>query len=348
MQACLIERYSSGELHFDSISEASPPAAKQVQIQMLGTSINPIDQLIVAGYGAPIFNPKSRFPIIPGRDGVGRVLKCGSGVKGIEPGQRVIAAVSPRVGGTYADVVNLPLDSVVSIPDSLSDELAAGIGYAGLTALQSLSAAGVTEESANNQRIIINGASGGVGSIAVVLATTWGAQVTGTASNKNHFWLNQLGCHRVVDYNNQADMDRLEGDIVLNFASPKDNHHNTDEPLLQQLYQRKGRRKTYATTVTPLLGQVTERGLLKGLGSGLSMLMKRRVSSALHGTKYRWVLFKENQAGLQQLVDVFSQSGVSSVISTINPIGNLPTVFNAGEPGPTHGKQVFMWVSGSA
>ena len=342
MQACLIERYSSGELHFDDVSKPNSPATKQVQIQMLGTSINPIDQLIVAGYGAPIFNPKSRFPVIPGRDGIGRVLKCGTGVKGIEPGQRVLVAVSPRAGGTYADVVNVPLNSVISIPDSLSDELAAGIGYAGLTALQSLSAAGVTEASAKDQRIIINGASGGVGSIAVVLATHWGAHVTGTASSKNHVWLNQLGCYNVVDYNNHADMSRLDAGIVLNFAPPRGEHRVAEDPLLQELCRRQGRRKAYVTTVTPLLGQVTERGLLPGLGSGLSMLMKRRVSSALHGIKYRWVLFKENQAELRLLADVFSQPGVPSVISASNPIGSLPAVFNGGT-GSGNGKQVFMW-----
>ncbi len=355
MKACLIERYSSGDmqldniggLHFDNVDTAPSPTAGEIQVKMLGTSINPIDQLVVTGYGAPLFNPKSKFPIILGRDGVGKVLSIGAGVKGFEVGQRVIIAASPRFPGTYAEIVNLPLACVAPIPDGLSGELAAGIGYAGLTAWQSLAAVGITEATANKREIIINGASGGVGSIAVVMATAWGAKVTGTASRKNHEWLMQLGCDNVVDYSNSADMNRLDADLVVNLASPRGDHHVRD-PLLPELLQRpsKVKGKAYATTVMPLLEKVTDNGLVLGIVGGFSGLLKSRLSCALHGTRYRWVIFKESQERLRLLAEFFAQPSIASVVSESHAIDALPNAFNAGEANTSKGKQVYMWGAG--
>jgi len=180
----------------------------------------------------------------------------------------------------------------------------------------------------------------------VVLATAWGAQVTGTASPVNHPWLKQLGCCDVVDYHDAAQMQQLDADIVLNFAAPKGRRDAAGNPLLAALHQRAGKRKMYVTTVTPLLEKVTAHGLLPGMGSGLSLLLKSRLSSALHGTRYHWVLFREDSEKLQQLAALFAQPGIARVVSGVRTIDELPAVFNAGEAGARVGKQVFMWEAG--
>src|SRR5690606_14429740 len=101
-----------------------------------------------------------------------------------------------------------------------SDVTAAGLGYAGLTALQALAAVNLSANTARGKQVCINGASGGVGSIAVILALRWGARVTAVASRQNRTWLQRLGAHQIVDYHDSAAMADIDADIIVNCATP--------------------------------------------------------------------------------------------------------------------------------
>lgn len=341
MKAFAIGEYQTGTLQRLELPDPSPPPSGQVQLSMLGTSLNPFDQKMAQGYGAPLFNRKQRFPIILGRDAVASVTAIGKDVTGLEVGQRVLVASSARTGGTYADAFNLPTKCLAPIEDSrLTDAVAAGLGYAGLTAIQALDAVGLTATSAEGSRLCINGASGGVGSIALVLASSWGAKVTATASAQHHDWVTSLAECAVIDYRDRRAFDQIEAEKVVNFAS--DASPEIENRLINILRHRNMSGRAYATSVTPLLSEVTDKGLARGLLSGGATLARKRIHYQRKGIRYRWVLFKDNAAQLAELARLFSQIPGTNIIGRKSPISALEPAFNQHTQIKHQGKSVFL------
>ena len=340
MKAFIIVDQNTGTLRPTDIPTPPAPADNQVQLELIGTSINPIDPLVAKGYGAPLLDRKRQGPLIPGRDAVARVTEVGKGVTGLRPGQRVLVAASPRTGGTYAAVFNLPRKCVAPIADTLSDATAAGLGYAGLTALQSLAAAGLSADNARGKTLCINGASGGVGSIALVLARRWGAQITAVASERNQDWVRRLGADQTVDYRDAAAMAAIDADIILNFAAPGDNHRQN--PLLDLLRRRDTPGRAYANPTNPVLSLATEKGVLRGLAASGGIYAKKRLAAHRAGIRYRWVLFQENAERLAYLGKVFADPDTPTIVSDSQPLKALPDAFNDPKGPPSPGKGVFL------
>ncbi len=341
MRAFVIDDYA-GSLNKRPVPTPPPPTKDEVQLQLIGTSINPIDRLLAGGYGGPLFNPKQEFPVKLGRDGVAKVMAIGPKVRDLHEGQRVLVASSPRSGGTYSDLFNLPRKCLAPIDDRLSDTTAAGLGYAGLTALLSLASVGLSPESAKGKRLCINGSSGGVGSIALVLASHWGANVTAVASLKHHQWMQSLGACTTVDYQNPAEMAAIRADIVLNCATPSPQNHPAIDPLLDVVKSSNARYRAYATTITPILTNITQNGVVPGLAASGATFLKRRLALRLRGIRYHWVMFKESPQQLAQLVELFSQPSLPAITGALYSLDTLPEHFNypATTQGP--GKAVFM------
>ena len=339
MKAFTIVDQNTGTLRPTEVPAPPAPANNQVQLELIGTSINPIDPLVARGYGAPLLNTKRQVPLIPGRDAVARVVDVGKGVTDLRPGQRVIVAASPRTGGTYAAAFNLPRKCVAPIKDSLSDANAAGLGYAGLTALQALAAAGLSADNARGKTLCINGASGGVGSIALVLARRWGATITAVASLRNQDWVRRLGADQTVDYSDPAAMAAIDADVILNFAAPDDTHRQ--DPLLDGLRRRNTPGRAYVNTTNPVLSLATEKGVVGGLATSGGIYLKKRLAARRAGIHYRWVLFQENAEQLAYLAKVFADPNTPTVVSDSRPLDALPEAFNDPKGPPSPGKGVF-------
>lgn len=340
MKAFIIGDSHSGTLRPTEVPAPPAPANNQVQLELIGTSINPIDPLVARGYGAPLLNTKRQVPLIPGRDAVARVADVGKGVTDLRPGQRVLVAASPRTGGTYADVFNLPRGCVAPIDDGLSDATAAGLGYAGLTALQALAAAGLSADNARGKTLCINGASGGVGSIALVVARRWGATITAVASQRNQDWVRRLGADDTVDYRDPAAMAAINADIILNFATPTDGHRQ--DPLLDGLRRRNSPGRAYVNTTNPVLSSVTDKGVVGGLATSGGVYLKKRLAARRAGIRYRWVLFQENAEQLAYLAKVFADPDTPTIVSGSQPLEALPAAFNDPKGPPSPGKVGFM------
>jgi NADPH:quinone reductase-like Zn-dependent oxidoreductase len=340
MKAFTIVDSRTGTLYPTDVPVPPDPTHNQVRLALIGTSINPIDPLVAKGYGAPLLKTKRQVPLIPGRDAVARVVEVGKGVTDLRPGQRVMVAASPRTGGTYAEIFNLPRECVASIDDSLSDATAAGLGYAGLTALQALAAAGLSAQNARGKRLCINGASGGVGSIALVLARRWGAQITAVASERNQDWVRRLGANQTVDYRDPAAMAAIDADIILNFAAPGDNHRQ--DPLLDLLRRRDTAGRAYVNTTNPVLSSVTDKGVVGGLATSGGIYARKRLAARRAGIHYRWVLFKENAEQLAYLAEVFADPDTPTIVSDSWPLEALPDAFNDPKGVPSPGKGVFL------
>ena len=137
-------------------------------------------------------------PIILGWDVAGVVEEISRSLTRFAPGDRVFGMPwFPRLARAYAEYVTAPARQLARTPDGLTDEQAAGLPLAGLTAWQSLvDIAGVGE----GDRVLIHAAAGGVGHLAVQIAKAHGAHVIGTARAPNHDYLRELGVDEPVDY----------------------------------------------------------------------------------------------------------------------------------------------------
>jgi NADPH:quinone reductase-like Zn-dependent oxidoreductase len=196
MMAVSIRAY--GGVDVLNYEEMPRPAAGEgeVLIRVHAAAVNPFDCAARAGYVASWFNYS--FPLILGLDVSGVVEAVGAGVTTLAPGDAVYARSNPAVNGAYAEYIVLPADQVAAKPQSLDHIHAAAIPHVLLTAWAALIQGAELSE---KQTVLIHGAAGGVGHMAVQLAGMRGARVIGTASDYNLAFLRELGVAEAIDYN---------------------------------------------------------------------------------------------------------------------------------------------------
>jgi NADPH:quinone reductase-like Zn-dependent oxidoreductase len=171
------------------------PSAGEVLVQVRAAAVNPKDTFIRKGRFRGFSG--RRFPMGTGFDFAGEVADLGPGVDGLSIGDPVFGMLGGWRGGTCAEYLCVPSPHVGPKPDGLSFTEAAALPLVSLTALQALRDRGRIHPGAS---VCINGASGGVGSAAVQIATLLGGRVTGVSSADNHPLLSALGAERCVDY----------------------------------------------------------------------------------------------------------------------------------------------------
>lgn len=202
MTAAVINCYGDASV-FELMQLPIPtPAADEVLIKVAYAGVNPADWKFREGYNQQFF--PLTFPFVLGFDASGVVVARGEEVSELQVGDRVFTPSNLGQGkpGSYAEYLTASKDRVALIPQALSFKQAAGIPIAGLTAWQSLFAADKGGLVAG-QRILINGASGGLGSFAVQFAKWAGAEVATTCSSANLDYLDSLGADKLIDYTNQ-------------------------------------------------------------------------------------------------------------------------------------------------
>jgi NADPH:quinone reductase-like Zn-dependent oxidoreductase len=171
--------------------------AGTVLIRVAAAALNAVDNFVAIGMLGRRW-PRS-FPVILGRDAAGVVEAVGAGVEHVAVGDEVVGTVplGPLIhAGTLAEYALLPADSVVVKPAGLDFVSAAAIPYAGAVATAAVDAV----DPGSGQTVLVNGASGGVGSYAIQLAAARGAEVIATGTPRDADRLRRLGAGRVVDY----------------------------------------------------------------------------------------------------------------------------------------------------
>ncbi len=192
MKAIIYKTYGGPEILQETdlpIPEVTPGT---VLVRLFATSVNPIDWKIASGHYRPFM--RARFPQIPGFDIAGEVVSVGMSVTGFVPGARVHARLTESVSSAQYALVEA--NELVLIPESMDFATAAALPLAGMTALQALRKGGIS----SGQRVLILGASGGVGHFAVQIAKAAGATVIGVCSNRNIAFVESLGADQVIDY----------------------------------------------------------------------------------------------------------------------------------------------------
>ncbi len=216
MKAVRYHSYGDSDVLVYEDADRPAAAAGQVVLQVAGTSFNPVDTAIRAGYLQQAF--PLAFPHIPNFDVAGVITDVGPEVDGWTVGDAVVAFLPMTAPGAAAEYVAVPAETLAAAPRTVELAEAAALPAAGLTAWQSLfEHAGLKA----GQRLLINGAGGAVGGYAVQLAKQAGANVTATASGRSRDRLQSYGADRLVDYTTTPLSDAVAGerfDVVLNLA----------------------------------------------------------------------------------------------------------------------------------
>jgi NADPH:quinone reductase-like Zn-dependent oxidoreductase len=199
MRAATYQRYGPPELVVRVTDVPVPaPGPGEVLVKVRAASVNALDWHYVTGipmFARPTLGWRRPRRTIPGADVAGTVVGLGPGTSRFRVGDEVFGQVD---GGGFAEYVVAPADWLVGRPEHVTSDEAATLGVAAETALQGLRDWGGLRE---GQRVMVNGASGGVGTFAVQLAKALGAShVTAVCSTQNLETAARIGADRVVDY----------------------------------------------------------------------------------------------------------------------------------------------------
>lgn len=192
MKAIVYCEYGLANLKFQEV-EKPVPTDNEVLVRVRASSVNPAD-LICKG-GARIVTGLRKPKVTRlGTDFAGTVEAVGKNVTRFKPGDEVFGGRT----GAFAEYVCVKEDRAIALkPANVTFEKAASVGIAGITALQGLRDKGKIQ---SGQKILINGASGGVGTFAVQIAKSFGAEVTGVCSTRNLDMVRSIGADHVIDY----------------------------------------------------------------------------------------------------------------------------------------------------
>lgn len=198
MKAVTFKKYGNIEvLKYESISEPSF-TENQVLINVDFASVNPVDWKVRKGVArvlTGLLKPKVTYQILGG-DIAGTIESVGDNIQDFQKGDKVCAILGGIPGGGYAEKVAVDVSQIALMPKSLDARAAAALPLTGLTAFQALQIANIEP----NQKVLVNGASGGVGVFAVQIAKAMGAKVTAVCSQKNTSFVLGLGADSVIDY----------------------------------------------------------------------------------------------------------------------------------------------------
>ncbi len=215
MRAVRIATFGGPEvLHVDEVPEPGPPERDELLVRVEASSINGTD----LGFrrGALKIATVGRMPFVPGFDLAGEVLACGPAVTAFAPGDRVVALVG-HGGGGQAERIRIRQHRAALAPASVPATTAAALPLAGLTALQALGLGGLAAR--RSPRVLVHGATGGIGTFGVQLAVLAGAHVTAVAGAARLDLATELGAQAVLD-RHTVDVTALDErfDIVLDAA----------------------------------------------------------------------------------------------------------------------------------
>lgn len=282
-----------------------------VLVRVHAASVNPIDLYTRAGV-MPILGPA---PVVPGWDISGVVEEIELGTTTFKVGDEVFGMpLFPRAANAYAEYVVAPAGQLWHKPAQLSHAQAASLALAGLTSLQALRDIARLQPS---QRVLVHGAGGGVGHLAVQVAKAMGAHVIATASASKHAFVRRCGADEVIDYT-AVDFTQQVGDVDVVFDVVGG---DCAERSLQVL--RPG-----GIVVTAL-----------GLSHGHMPAM-----AAAAGKRFSSVAVQPDGAGLRQLAEWVAAGRLTPHVSQTFPLAEGARAHRALEAGSMLGKAALILV----
>jgi len=323
MQAFVQSRYGGPETLELGTIDVPEPDAGEVLVRVHAASANPADWHFMRGdpYVMRLASGLRR-PSNPvrGFDLAGPVAAVGDGVDALAPGDEVFGSTYGGSGdnGAFAEYATVDVEKLAALPDSCTFQEAAGIPMVGTTALQGLRQGGVEAGSS----VLINGASGGVGTIAVQIAAGRGAAVTGVCSTRNLDLVTGLGADHVVDYT-EADFAALDRryDCVFDLVG------NRSLSALRRALAADG----------TLVASGGEGG--RWLGP-FPTLLRGVLTDRFVGQELTWLFAETTAADLEALAALLDDGTIEPVIDRTYPFEETPEAMTYLETGHARGKVV--------
>src|SRR5256884_1152202 len=324
MKAIVYRNYGSPDVL--RLEEIEKPSAgdNEVLIKVRAASVNPLDLLfrgtsymvrVITGLRRP---KDTRL----GVDVAGQVEAVGRNVTQFKPGDAVFGTCK----GAFAEYVCTSESALVLKPDNVTFEQAASVPIAALTALQGLRLGGLGDKGQiqPGQKVLINGASGGVGTFAVQIAKTIGAEVTGVCSTRNVDLVRSIGADHVIDYTRE-DFTRSgrRYDLMFDVAGSR------------SWSERKRILNPQATLV--IVG-APKGGRLMG---PLSHIVRVRLAALRSGRKVVWFIAKMNKPDIAVLRDLLQARKVTPVIDRRYKLSEVPDALRYLGEGHAQGKIVI-------
>jgi NADPH:quinone reductase-like Zn-dependent oxidoreductase len=319
MKAAVYTQYGPPNVVQIADVEKPVPKDKDVLIKVRAASVNPLDWHFMRGtpYAVRIVAGLRKPKVARlGADVAGQVEAVGRNIIQFKPGDRVFGTCK----GAFAEYACAPESALVMKPDNVTFEQAACVPIAGLTALQGLRNNGKVQP---GQTVLINGASGGVGTFAVQIAKSFGADVTGVCSTRNVDMVRSIGADRVIDY-------------------------------MREDFARSGQRYDL---LFDCIGQhslsvcrrvLTPKGIYVGAGGPsdrwmigpIARLIKSLVLSWFGSQKLGGLLTKRNKEDLTILRELVEAGKITPVIDRLYELSEVPEAIRYLEEGHARGKVV--------
>jgi NADPH:quinone reductase-like Zn-dependent oxidoreductase len=304
MKAMVQERYGPASEVLEMRQVPIPElAADDVLVRVHSSSVNAMEWHLINGkpyLARPTFGLRPKSPTL-GADISGTVVAVGADVTRFRPGDEVFGEIG---AGAYAEFAKGAEDHLVVKPENVTFETAAAAGVAGLTALQGLrDVLGVQA----GQTVLINGASGGVGTYAVQIAKALGAEVTAVCSTRNVDQARDLGADRVVDYK-KDDITRTDQrfDAFLDIAG------NHPLRVCKRLLAPRGKYLMVGGPKGDWLGPIPR-------------LLRGALVFAIGAKRQKFFVAKSNADDLAELGSLFSYGRLRSVIEDTFPLAEAVT-----------------------
>jgi NADPH:quinone reductase-like Zn-dependent oxidoreductase len=318
MKAVVGRCYGSADvLEFEDI-EKPIPADNEVLVKVKAAGVNPLDwhymrgkpyimRLMASGIGTP-----SNTSV--GVDFAGVVEAVGKDVTQFKPGDEVFGGRS----GAFAEYLTIPEDRAIALkPDNMSFEQVASVPIAAITALQALRDKGQIKP---GQKVLINGASGGVGTFAVQIAKSYGAEVTGVCSARNTEMVLSIGADHVIDYRNENYTENgQQYDLIIDMVGNHSLSANRRALTPQGIFVIVGGAK--GNWLGPLLRPIN------------AMLYSPFVDQ-----QFVMLLAQIRQQELAVLSELMEAGDLTPVIDRTYPLSEIPAAIEYSEQGHARGK----------
>jgi NADPH:quinone reductase-like Zn-dependent oxidoreductase len=321
MKAIVQERFGPPDVL--QLADTHPPemGADDVLVRVHAAALNPADWHILRGdplvarlMGVGLAKPKAR---VAGVDAAGRVEAVGTNVRGLRPGDEVLGFCR----GAFAEYACAAADRVVPKPARLTFEQAAAVPIAATTALRGIRDVGAVKA---GQRVLVNGAGGGVGTYAVQIAAALGAEVTGVCSTRNVELVRSIGAAHVIDYTTEDfTSGRTRYDVILD---------NVSSLPLTRL------RKALTSKGTLVLNGGGSPGHVFGPVAGI---LRAVVANAFVSQRLRPLPSRENREELLAVTGLIEDNKVTPVVDRTYPLADMAEGLRYVEQGHARGKVVI-------
>ncbi|MCH6264404.1 MULTISPECIES: NAD(P)-dependent alcohol dehydrogenase [Neobacillus] len=320
MKAVVSTKYGTPDVLILGEVEKPMPKDDQVLVKVHAASLNFGNLVLLKGepflarFAFGLLKPKYS---IPGGDIAGQVEAVGKDVTQFQPGQEVFGDLSACGWGGFAEYVSVPEKALALKPEKLSFEEAAAVPMAAVTALQSMRDKGKIQA---GQKVLVNGASGGVGTFAVQIAKSFGAEVTGVCSTRNIDILQSLGADHVIDYTKEDFTKKMtKYDLILGVNG----HH----------------------PITDYKQALTNNGIFVHVGgSGAQMFQAMTLGpwfSLFGNKKMGSFLQRQNQSDLNFIKELIEAGKITPVIDKRFKLSEIQEAFKYFEQGHAQGKVVI-------